>query len=104
MKKLTIFFEKLIPLKDSSILGFFNVLNNCLFILFSLIFAVGFVAIIVDCICSLLYQFVYLWNPTWYYGDGKFYYYFLSIIGLVVVYFLLTVNYRVTKMLLKILN
>ena len=94
MKTLVNFFEKIIPLKDSSILSIFNFLNNLGFVLLHPLIVIILIFLFNE--EQIISNFKEGYN--WLGAAGRF---GLNALTVFVSYFVLTVNYRFLKILIN---
>ena len=94
MKTLVNFFEKIIPLKDSSILSIFNFLNNLGFVLLHPLIVIILIFLFNE--KQILQNFQEGLNWL-----GLVVEFGLSVLTVFVSYFVLTVNYRFLKILIN---
>ena len=94
MKTLVNFFEKIIPLKDSSILSIFNFLNNLGFVLLHPLIVIILIFLFNE--EQIISNFKEGYN--WLGAVGEFR---LNALTVFVSYFVLTVNYRFLKILIN---
>jgi len=94
MKTLANFFEKIIPLKDSSILSIFNFLNNLGFVLLHPLIVIILIFLFNE--KQILQNFQEGLNWL-----GLVVEFGLSVLTVFVSYFVLTVNYRFLKILIN---